>query len=232
MNIERRIELTCRRADVSTFAQLGFVNSTAPAGTGSSSTGQAMTHAGTDDIIICTMLALAYQGRPFIARVVGLDRFTSILIAGDGHDVVVVPAICESLEPAIPMNQQGHWASNRAQRYWTVKANFQNALVRAGGESMTEWIPMKTLIRQRRQQLGLSQTQLSQMMGTVSSEFICMVERGRRSFDADNIPRLAQALQVYAQDLCVYFLFERSPILYAATFGGAKPPRPRPVTHP
>jgi transcriptional regulator with XRE-family HTH domain len=97
---------------------------------------------------------------------------------------------------------------------------------------MSDSIEMKDIIRERREELGLTQTQLAHALGTVCSEFICMVEHGRRSFALDNIPRLANVLWLDTDGLCRCALFEAAPKFYSAAFGGEVPARPKPTVNP
>jgi transcriptional regulator with XRE-family HTH domain len=88
---------------------------------------------------------------------------------------------------------------------------------------------MKELIRHRREQLGLTQAQLAHAMGTITPEFISMVEVGKRRFSLDNIPILANALSLDVAALGRYALYKMAPSFYSATYGEAIPPEPQPV---
>jgi len=94
---------------------------------------------------------------------------------------------------------------------------------------VSDSIRVRDIIRERREELGLSQVQLSRFLRIVSSEFVCLVESGKRSFALDNLPVVADVLGLDAADLCRCGLYEATPRLYLATFGGAPPDRPKPV---
>jgi transcriptional regulator with XRE-family HTH domain len=79
------------------------------------------------------------------------------------------------------------------------------------------------LIRQRREQLGLSQTEVARRVEIRSPEFIGMVEVGKRPIPLDRVPALADALEFDRVDLCKAALAERHPILYDALFRGKSP---------
>jgi transcriptional regulator with XRE-family HTH domain len=76
------------------------------------------------------------------------------------------------------------------------------------------------LIRQRREQLGMSQTEVARRVGIGSPEFVGMVETGKRPVPLDRVPALAEALQLDRVNLCKEALSERHPVLYHALFGG------------
>ena len=97
---------------------------------------------------------------------------------------------------------------------------------------MSQPILLKDVIRTRREELGLSQIELARVLGIASGEFVSMVESGKRSFALNNIPRLAAALWLDAEDLCRVALHEAAPELYLATFGGTPPERPKPLMEP
>jgi len=129
MPIEHRIELYCRRSDARTFAQLKFVTTTTTK-PGDHSAGINMTSPDVDELIVSTLVGMALQGYAFTARVLGFDRLASLLIASDGKDVITVPTIGYWREPAVGMDQDGHCVSDDARKYWALKANFENGLVR------------------------------------------------------------------------------------------------------
>ena len=89
---------------------------------------------------------------------------------------------------------------------------------------------LRDIIKERREELGLSQVELGRALGIASGEFLCMVESGRRHFALDNIPRLATVLGLDPAELCQCALHELTPRLYLTTFGGTPPPRPKPTT--
>jgi hypothetical protein len=100
---------------------------------------------------------------------------------------------------------------------------------RPGGGSVSDSIRVGHIVRKRREELGLSQAKLSRALGIVSSEFVCLVESGKRSFALNNLPRVAEVLSLDAADLCRCGLYEAAPRLYLATFGEAPPDRPKPI---
>jgi len=126
MNVKDRIEVHCHQADAPTFARLGFTTATAEPG--ESSAGLKMSHPGVDDTVVATLLALGFQGKAFTAHVIGFDRFTSMLIATDGKDLVVVPTFRNWTEPAVCIGRYGQRASDKTRRYWVIKGNFEEAL--------------------------------------------------------------------------------------------------------
>ena len=87
-----------------------------------------MSHPGVDDVVVSTLVAFGLQGRAFTARVVGLDRFSGLLIASDGTELVVVPTLRGWTEPAVCIGRYGQRASDKARRYWVIKGNFEEAL--------------------------------------------------------------------------------------------------------
>jgi hypothetical protein len=111
------------------FAQLEFVMTTTTK-PGDHSAGTNMTNPAVDDVIISTLIALAMEGHAFTARVIGLDRFADLLIASDGREVVTVPTFGSWRAPAVRMDQNGRCSDEEARKYWSIKANFENALVR------------------------------------------------------------------------------------------------------
>jgi transcriptional regulator with XRE-family HTH domain len=94
---------------------------------------------------------------------------------------------------------------------------------------MSDSILVRDIIRERREELGLTQTDLARAMGIVSSEFVCMIESGKRHFALNNIPKLASVLWLDAEALCRCALYEAAPSFYRSTFGERVPARPKPL---
>lgn len=97
---------------------------------------------------------------------------------------------------------------------------------------MSDSILMRDIIKERREQLGLTQVELGRALGIASGEFICMVEAGRRHFALDNVARLAAILGLDAGALCRCSLWELAPQFYHSVFGDTIPPRPQPLIKP
>jgi transcriptional regulator with XRE-family HTH domain len=83
---------------------------------------------------------------------------------------------------------------------------------------ITTEAPLHILLRQRRQELSLVQSQLAEVLH-VSPECIAQWECGRRRMELSKLPRIAAALQLDARELCSKALAEFHPLLYAALFG-------------
>ena len=73
------------------------------------------------------------------------------------------------------------------------------------------------LIRHRREELNLTQAEVGEKIG-LTSDAITMVELGRRRFDLNRIPALADALKLNRRQLCRQALQERAPELYQQLF--------------
>jgi transcriptional regulator with XRE-family HTH domain len=97
---------------------------------------------------------------------------------------------------------------------------------------MSDSILMGDIVKERREQLGLTQVDLGRALGIASGEFLCMVEAGRRHFALENVPRLAAVLCLDAAGLCRCALREVAPQFYHSVFGDAIPPRPQPLIKP
>jgi DNA-binding XRE family transcriptional regulator len=83
---------------------------------------------------------------------------------------------------------------------------------------ITTEAPLHILLRQRRQELSLVQSQLAEVLH-VSPECIAQWECGRRRMELSKLPRIAAALQLDARELCTKALAEFHPLLYASLFG-------------
>jgi transcriptional regulator with XRE-family HTH domain len=82
----------------------------------------------------------------------------------------------------------------------------------------TTQVPLRTLMRRRRQELSLLQSDLAEAL-QVSPECIGLWEAGRRRMDLSKLPRIAAVLQLDARELCVQALAEFHPLVYASLFG-------------
>jgi transcriptional regulator with XRE-family HTH domain len=95
---------------------------------------------------------------------------------------------------------------------------------------ITTEAPLHILLRQRRQELSLVQSQLAEVLH-VSPECIAQWECGRRRMELSKLPRIAAALQLDARELCSKALAEFHPLLFASLFGedalGEHQPAPR-----
>jgi len=78
-------------------------------------------------------------------------------------------------------------------------------------------VPLRVLIRQRRKELGLSQSHLAEAL-RVSSECITSWESGRRRMELGKLPRLAAVLQLDPKELCQKGLAEFYPVIHATLF--------------
>ena len=79
-------------------------------------------------------------------------------------------------------------------------------------------LPLHVLLRRRREELRLFQSQVAEELH-VSPECVGLWECGRRRMELGKIPRIAEALQLDAKELCTKALAEFHPLLYAALFG-------------
>ena len=82
----------------------------------------------------------------------------------------------------------------------------------------TTQVPLHILLRRRRVELSLLQTQVAEILH-VSPECITQWESGRRRMELSKLPRIAAALQLDAKELCAQALAEFHPLVYAALFG-------------
>lgn len=79
-------------------------------------------------------------------------------------------------------------------------------------------LPLHTLLRRRRQELSLLQADVAEALN-VSPEAVTLWESGRRRMELSKLPRLAEALQLDARELCIQALAEFHPGFYATLFG-------------
>jgi transcriptional regulator with XRE-family HTH domain len=82
----------------------------------------------------------------------------------------------------------------------------------------TTQVPLHILRRRRREELSLLQAQIAEALH-VSPECVGLWECGRRRMELGKLPRIAEALQLDAKQLCTKALAEFHPLLYAALFG-------------
>jgi transcriptional regulator with XRE-family HTH domain len=87
----------------------------------------------------------------------------------------------------------------------------------------TTEVPLHILLRRRREELSLFQAQIAEALH-VTPECIAQWESGRRRMELGKIPRLAEALQIDAKELCTKALAEFHPLVHAALFGHAAAP--------
>jgi len=78
--------------------------------------------------------------------------------------------------------------------------------------------PLHILLRQRREQLGLRQSEVADALH-VSAECVTLWEAGRRHMELSKIPRIAAILDLDAKGLCAKALAEFHPLFYATLFG-------------
>jgi len=79
-------------------------------------------------------------------------------------------------------------------------------------------VPLHILLRRRREELSLYQTQVAEALH-VTPECIGQWECGRRRMELSKLPRIAEALQLNAKDLCAKALLEFHPLVHDALFG-------------
>ena len=84
-------------------------------------------------------------------------------------------------------------------------------------------VPLHVLLRRRREELSLLQAQVAAAIH-VTPECIGQWECGRRRMELSKLPRIAEALQLDAKELCAKALSEFHPLVYAALFGAPTPP--------
>ena len=82
----------------------------------------------------------------------------------------------------------------------------------------TTQVPLHILLRRRREELSLYQTQLAEALH-VTPECIGQWESGRRRMELGKLPRIAEALHLDAKELCAKALLEFHPLVHAALFG-------------
>ena len=82
----------------------------------------------------------------------------------------------------------------------------------------TTAVPLHILLRRRREELSLLQAQIAEALH-VTPECVGQWECGRRRMELSKLPRIAEALQLDAKELCAKALAEFHPSLFAALFG-------------
>ncbi len=78
--------------------------------------------------------------------------------------------------------------------------------------------PLHVVLRRRREQLQLLQADVAEALH-VSPECVTLWEGGRRRPELSKLPRIAEALQLDAEDLCRKALAEFHPPVYETLFG-------------
>ena len=91
------------------------------------------------------------------------------------------------------------------------------------------------LIRSQREKLTLTTADIGRSVGRTVA-FIELLESGKRGCSLDDLPRLANALQLATVTLARSYLAERHPSFYEAVFGAHEPadseaPPPVPDVH-
>ena len=82
----------------------------------------------------------------------------------------------------------------------------------------TTQVPLHILLRRRREELSLFQSQIAEALH-VTPECVGQWESGHRRMELSKLPRIAEALQMDAKELCVKALAEFHPLVYATLFG-------------
>jgi transcriptional regulator with XRE-family HTH domain len=80
-------------------------------------------------------------------------------------------------------------------------------------------LPLRALIRQRREQLNISQAQVAEAF-RLTPEAVGHWERGTRRVELGKLPRLAVILQLDGPSFCYLALCEYFPVLAACLFAG------------
>jgi len=78
--------------------------------------------------------------------------------------------------------------------------------------------PLHILLRRRRKELHMIQAHVAAALN-VSPEAVTLWESGRRRMELSKIPRLAEALQLDARELCIQALAEFHPTFFHTLFG-------------
>ncbi len=86
----------------------------------------------------------------------------------------------------------------------------------------TTQVPLHILLRRRREELSLLQAQIAAALH-VTPECVGLWECGRRRMELSKIPRIAEALQLDAKELCAKALSESHPLVYDVLFGDSTP---------
>jgi transcriptional regulator with XRE-family HTH domain len=78
---------------------------------------------------------------------------------------------------------------------------------------------LRTFMRRRREELGLTQVDVARAVGVSSGDFISLVEKGIRKLDLDRMPRLAEVLQSDPVEVSRVALQEQYPLLATVLVG-------------
>jgi transcriptional regulator with XRE-family HTH domain len=78
--------------------------------------------------------------------------------------------------------------------------------------------PLHTRLRRRRQELSLRQADVAEALH-VSPEAVTLWESGHRRMELAKLPRIAEALQIDARELCIQALAEFHPAFFHTLFG-------------
>ena len=79
------------------------------------------------------------------------------------------------------------------------------------------------VIRERRTELRMSQSDVAKLIKTKAPEYIGMIENGTRSLELNKIPSLARALKLNEQDLTKLALYNAHPEAYKALHRAGEP---------
>ena len=79
------------------------------------------------------------------------------------------------------------------------------------------------ILADRRKKLGLTQEAVAIGVNILSPEFIGLVERGKRHFDLNKIPKFAHVLGLPGNRLVEVYLNEHAPEAYKVLFEAANP---------
>jgi len=83
--------------------------------------------------------------------------------------------------------------------------------------------PLHVVLRRRREQLNLSQTQIAEALN-VNPSCVTLWEGGRRRMELSKLPRIAKVLQLDVTQLCKKALAEFHPPIFEALFGKTSNP--------
>jgi transcriptional regulator with XRE-family HTH domain len=78
--------------------------------------------------------------------------------------------------------------------------------------------PLHIRLRRRRQELSLRQADIAEALH-VGAGAVTLWEGGQRRMELSKLPRIAEALQIDARELCMQALAEFYPGFYATLFG-------------
>ncbi len=82
---------------------------------------------------------------------------------------------------------------------------------------------LASLIKSRREEIGLTQEQLANRLNLRTGEFISLVEAGKRNIDLNRTPDLARALSVDPKGIVRTALYEQYPSAFVVLFGEERP---------